>query len=207
MHQIQEKILILSRQYNLSELGYRKICRLIGAKYPQQVKHHLSQLIKKGYLKWDKSENLIETIKSVSLLRPKFKEIPVYGSANCGTPTFIAENKIEGYIKVSESLLVKKNVIAIRAIGNSMNKANINNMNIEDGDYVLVDVWNKNPKNGDYVLSIIDESANIKKFIRKSKTQIALISESTENYNPIYISEKDCYLIVGVVTQVIKKIN
>lgn len=205
MHPIQEKILALSRQYNLSELGYRKICRLINAKYPQQVKHHLAQLIKKGYLKWDKSENLIGTIKSVSLLRPKFIEIPVYGSANCGVATLIAADKIEGYIKISESMLKNKNVIALKAAGNSLNRANIEGQSIEDGDYVLINTTNKSPHNGDYVLSIIDDCANLKKFVKKNKNQIALISESTENLSPIYISPEDSYLIGGVITQVIKK--
>ncbi|NMB84090.1 S24 family peptidase [Candidatus Roizmanbacteria bacterium] len=88
-----------------------------------------------------------------------------------------------------------------------MNKANIDNLTINDGDYVLVDTSNKQPNNGDYVLSIIDNCANIKKFIQKDKNQIALISESSEDFEPIYISEVDRYFIGRVVTQVIKKAN
>lgn len=204
IHPLQEKILALSRQHNLSEVGYRKIGKMIDVKHPQQVKHHLAQLIKKGYLKWDKTENLIDTVKSSSLLRPRFIDIPIYGSANCGTPTFIADDRIEGYVKVSESLLKNKKVIALKAVGNSMNKAKIGGLAIEDGDYVLIDPTKKQPSNGDYVLSIIDNSANLKKYVRQNQDQITLVSESTEEHKPIYISVHDSYLIGGTVTQVIK---
>jgi hypothetical protein len=46
MHDIQEKLLSLSKTTDISSLGYRKIGQLIGTDHPQQIKHHLSQLIK-----------------------------------------------------------------------------------------------------------------------------------------------------------------
>ena len=81
---------------------------------------------------------------------------------------------------------------------------------IEDGDFVIIDKNDKNPNNGDYVLSIIDDVANIKKFVRDRKNkQIILLSESTEDLPPIYIHPKDFseYIIGGKVIQVIKKPN
>lgn len=206
MHPTQQKLLEFSKEHDLSLLGYRRIGRLIGVNNPQTVKHHIQQLIKKGYLKNNKNLNYLKISKKL-IPSSSFISIPVYGSANCGVATFIAEDRIEGYLKISRSLLVKKNVIAIKAVGNSMNKANIGGLNIEDGDYVLVDLSNKSPKNGDYVLSIIENCANIKRFYRINIDQIALISESTEKLEPIYISSKDSYLIVGVVVQVIKNLN
>lgn len=178
---------------------------MIGVNHPQQIKHHLTQLTKKGYIKPDKSNNLIDTIKISNLGQPTFTKIPVYGSANCGIATYLAEDRIEGYIEVSNSLLTNKDVLALKAVGHSLNRANINNLSVEEGDYVLFDSRNKRPRNGDYVVSIIDNTANIKKFMRTSKDQIALLSESDEKIYPIYISENDSYIIGGVVTQVIKK--
>ena len=79
--------------------------------------------------------------------------------------------------------------------------------NIDDGDYVLIDSEAKNPENGDYVLSIIDGAANIKKF-RKDKERglIMLISESSSNYDPIYIHQDDAssYSVAGKVLGVLK---
>lgn len=88
-----------------------------------------------------------------------------------------------------------------------MNKAMIGSDNIDDGDYVLIDSEAKNPENGDYVLSIIDGAANIKKF-RKDKERglIMLISESSSNYDPIYIHQDDAssYSVAGKVLGVLK---
>ena len=90
--------------------------------------------------------------------------------------------------------------------GNSLNKANINGKNIEDGDFVIIDSQATNPKNGDYIVSIIEEMANIKKYIWDAKnSQIILGSESTQNYNPIYVHEDDNIIINGKVIDVIKK--
>lgn len=206
MHIIQKKILDLSRQTDISIIGYRKIGQMIGIAHPQQIKHHLAQLMKKGHIKPDKSANLVETIKNTNLLQPRFIEIPIYGSANCGPASLLAEDRIEGKLQISESLLKKKKVIALHAVGDSMNDADVFGENIEEGDFVLVDTNNKQPANGQYVLSIIDNCANIKKFYKKNNDQILLISESKlqKQYKPIYISSKEDYLIGGVVTQVLK---
>lgn len=207
MHDIQEKLIELSKKSDITKLGYRKIGQMIGVNHPQQIKHHLTQLMKKGHIKLDKSSNFIDTIKISNLGQPTFTKIPVYGSANCGPATYLAEDRIEGYIEVSDSLLKNKNVIALRAMGNSLNRADINKLTIEEGDYVLFDPNNKRPRNGDYVVSIIDNAANIKKFMKTSEDQIALLSESDEKFSPIYISENDSYVIGGVVTQVIKGVG
>ena len=119
----------------------------------------------------------------------------------------LAEENLEGYLKVSKSMVGKaKKVFAIRASGKSMNKARIGGKySIEDGDYVIVDPNDKNPRNGDYVLSVINGCANIKKFLVNEKEgQIALVSESTENFLPIYINQDDNFIVNGIVKNVIK---
>ena len=93
-----------------------------------------------------------------------------------------------------------------------MNRAIIGQvkLSVEDGDFIVIDSANRNPKDGDYILSIIDNMANIKKIkFDRENNRIALISESTEKYPPIFIRPNDNfnYLINGVVLQVIKKLK
>ncbi|MBN1262836.1 MAG: hypothetical protein JW991_00600 [Candidatus Pacebacteria bacterium] len=208
MHKTQRQLLRIAKTRDLSKLSLREIGKMVGINHPQKVKHHLQQLQKKGHLKLDKNLNVLETIKASKVLQPKLTNIPVFGCANCGQACAFAEDKIQGHLKVSSSLLARnRNIFALRAIGNSMNKADINGKSIEDGDFVIVDYKDRTPRNNDYVLSIIDDCANIKKFVKNTKnSQILLLSESSdENYPPIVINMNDNFMINGKVTQVIKQ--
>jgi len=207
MHQIQEKLLELSKKMSLKGKSLREIGELVGVNnQPQKVKHHLAQLEKKGFVDILGGGSDIRRVeKAVGGLIP----VPILGTANCGEARMFADDNIEGYLKVSPTMLKKKNnIFAIRATGFSMNKANVNGESIDQGDFVIVDSENKNPHNGDYVLSIIDGVANIKKIsIDDKRQQIVLLSESSKDYSPIYIhaEDSDCYSVGGKVLQVIKK--
>ncbi|XOB40792.1 MAG: LexA family protein [Candidatus Nealsonbacteria bacterium] len=209
IHTTQQKILKLAKEQDINKMNLHEIGRLIGEEHPQKIKHHLSQLEKKGFLENIKGEMIIrKNIKNI-VKKGSFFIVPILGSANAGEATIIAEEHLEGYLKISNKLLKKKKgVFAIRAEGSSMNRANVNGKTIENGDYVIIDSRNKTPNNGDYVLSIIDDVANIKKFILDKKNkQIVLLSESTTKFPPIFIHPEDFskYLIGGKVVQVIKK--
>jgi len=206
MHQIQEKLLNLAQEKDISTLGYRRIGRLIGVGHPQTVKYHLSQLYKNGYLTANKTSNIFRELKHVSETQPKIVEIPILGAANCGQATIFADEKIEGYIRVSTTLTHKtRGLYALRAEGDSMNMASISGTNIDDGDYVIVDYIDRNYKDGEYVVAIIDGCANIKRLkALKDTNQIALMSESKQRYDPIYIDSSDNFIITGKVKNVIK---
>lgn len=207
MHQIQEKLLELSKKLSLKGKSLREIGDLVGVtNQPQKIKHHLAQLEKKGFIDLlGGGSNVRRVEKSTGGLIP----VPILGTANCGEASMFADDNIEGYLKVSPTMLKKKNnIFAIRATGFSMNKANVNGESIDQGDFVIVDSENKNPNSGDYVLSVIDGVANIKKInIDEKRKQIVLLSESSKDYSPIYIhaEDSDCYYVGGKVLQVIKK--
>ena len=208
MHRIQEKILNLAESSSLNGLSLRKIAGKIGENkdQPQKINHHLLQLQSKGLIHWDKKKKIIRRIISGKTEKSGLVSIPILGAANCGPATLFADQNVRGYLKISKQFLPrnKKNIFAIRAVGPSMNKANIEGNSIEDGDHILIDSNYQNPQNKEYILSVIDDVANIKKFI-KEKDKIILLSESTEDIPPIYIHEDDKYLINGKVVQVIKK--
>lgn len=135
--------------------------------------------------------------------------IPILGAANCGNPREFAIENLEGYLTVSPSMVPrKKKLFAVRAVGSSMNRANIKGKSIEDGDYVIIDPEFGHPRDGNYVLSVIGGSANIKRFCEDVENgQIVLVSESSQELPPIYIHPKDFadYMVNGKVVQVIKK--
>ena len=207
MHDIQEKIMKIVETKNISGFTLRQIGELVGEKYPQKIKHHLDQLEKRGLIKLDKKTKSISRAIRGSIKNSGLMSIPIVGSANCGPATIFANDNIEGYLKISKKILRKcRNIFAIKAQGLSMNKAMVDGQTIEDGDYLLIDSEYTSPKNGDIILSIIDDMANIKRYIwDEINNQIILASQSTQDIPPIYIHEDDSFMINGKVIQVIKK--
>lgn len=216
MHIIQQKLLSLAEKKNLADFTLRKIGELVGeVGSPQKIKHHLDQLIGKGLLAVSADGHEIKKTKQGLAKDSKIVSLPILGSANCGQPLIFADENIEGYLKVSVSLLGSnsknkfKDLFVLKAVGNSMNRASINGKNnIEDGDFVIVDKNADNPRNGEYVVSAIEGAANIKKFyFDLNNQQVILLSESNQDFPPIYIHKNDYadYLICGQVVGVMKK--
>ncbi|PIR70271.1 MAG: repressor LexA [Candidatus Niyogibacteria bacterium CG10_big_fil_rev_8_21_14_0_10_42_19] len=176
--------------------------------------YYINKLQKEGYLKKEAHQPRSitiqpdEVIKSILPKEIKSFSVPVLGAANAGPATLYAEENIEGYLKVSRDTLNRKEgIFALRVEGDSMNKAKVDEKNLEEGDFVLIDPGYSDPKNGDYVLSIIDGCANLKKFKRDEKTdQVMLISESTNpKHKPIFLSSDDNFMVNGKIVAVIKK--
>ncbi len=205
MHIIQEKLLKELNKRNLSGMTLREIGSLVGEKSAQKIKHHLNQLSKRGFIAYNPVKREIKKAQKIS--KEGFVSLPIVGAATCGTATIFAEENITGYRKVSKRLAPRGGkLFVLRAEGDSMNKANINGKNIEDGDFVIVDHEQKSPELGNYVVSIIDEVANIKKFVPDPKNKrIILRSESSKEYLPIFIHEDDKYEVSGKVVGIIKK--
>ena len=211
MHILQEKLLRLSESFPLGKMSLRKIGMLVDETSPQKIKHHLGQLARRGLISLDKQRGVLKKVVRGAVKNTKLTALPILGSADCGPATMFADQKIEGYLRVSTALIPpKRTLFAIRASGSSMNKAMIKGKSIESGDYVIIDGADRVPRNGDYVVSIIDDVANIKRYYEdRANNQIALMSESTKDYPPIYIHPRDFsrYMISGKVVQVIKKLK
>ena len=211
MHKLQTRLLELAEKDNLGKFTLREIGEKIGETHPQKIKHHLNQLFIKGFLKENKKEGIISKINSDQKGNILYS-IPILGYANCGQALAFADEGYEGYLQVSKSLVpnfTEGKVFAVKAIGDSMNKSDINGKSLSDGDYAIVyssssDVDSYNNR---YVLSVIDGMANIKKLkVDRSNKQILLLSESTSEYSPIIVSDSDfnSYLINGEIKAVVK---
>ena len=214
LHPIQEKLLRLAQERGLSGFSLRKIGELVGDRSPQKIKHHLLQLEKHGLLHIDKVRGIIEKPKQgwIDGFLEKGKrllQIPIVGVANCGPAEVLAEQNIAGYLRVSNSLIHRQTnagLFAVRADGFSMNQAKVNGKAIDDGDYLVVDRSDCIPRDGEVILSVIDGSANVKRFYKdKENSQVVLMSDSSEDFAPIYIGPDDDFFVNGKVIDVIKK--
>lgn len=212
MHELQKKLFRLAQEKNLAQYTLREIAEMVGETSPQKIKHHLQQLEKRGLIRIDKAKGVIQKTGTSWVGDPKAKTklvaIPIVGTANAGLARAIAEQNIEGFLRMSDSLLKhrgSRHLFALKVDGPSMNRVEIEGKRIEDGDYAIIDYEFRNPRNGDIVLSIIDGASNIKKFYRDEDGNIVLASNSTQDFPPIYIHKNDDYMINGKVVQVVKK--
>ena len=207
MHQIQERLLALADTEDLGSSSYYGLAKRLDVANHGSIKFHIDQLLDKGLLfrnpKTGKITKVTTGEKFSGLL-----SIPIMGEANCGAATSIADDRVKEFLRLSPSLLPNTKLdklYALKAVGNSMNAAQISGKHINDGDYVLVEKTDE-ANNGDYVVSIFDEVANIKRLVFDPlNSRILLLSESNEPMPPIVVSEKDgaSYSIAGRVVDVV----
>lgn len=163
------------------------------------VQRHVDALKKKGYLS---NERYQARTLEVSLPE-QMVNIPLVGNVACGIP-FLATENIEAYIPYNASKVrgLSDDYFFLRAIGDSMDDANVSGKTIDDGDFVLVKKQQV-ADSGDRVVALIGDEATIKKFV-PDEDYIRLEPESTNPRNkPIYLF-KD-FSIQGVVKDVVKK--
>src|SRR3990167_9404967 len=182
MNLIQKRVLDLADLQDLSTRTCYSIAKELGVDHPYKVKFALDQLVKKGLLVRNKKTGQLTKVREGELFSG-FLNIPIYGEASCGPPVAFADETIKDFLKVSPSAIKTKKlnkIFALRAVGNSMARANINGQSIDDGDFVLVESkdWSV-AYNGDYIVSIIEGMANIKKFFRDETNERVLLMSET----------------------------
>jgi repressor LexA len=158
------------------------------------VQRHTDALKEKGYL---------GNIRGLSPLISNEKvQIPLVGNVACGTPLLATEN-IEAYISYNASKVRGdiQDYFFLRAVGDSMNNADISGKTIDNGDFVLVKKQSTaNP--GNRVVALIGDEATIKKMV-PTDGAIRLEPESTNPANkPIYLF--DDFSVQGIVVDVLK---
>lgn len=144
------------------------------------VVQYLKILEQKGYIIRRKhSKRNIELRNENTHYLNSVISIPVMASVGCDDLSVFVNEQHDEFIEVDSKILGnRKNVVAVRAIGDSMNDANIN-----DGDYVLIESTD-NADNGDRVAVIIGDMITVKK-LEKHENMLILRPEST---NPKYKS-------------------
>jgi SOS regulatory protein LexA len=163
---------------------------------------YLEKLEEKGLIKRNNKKRGIELPDQSS---SSFLSVPIYGTANAGTPTMFAEEYIEGYLKISRRIARNRKLFAIQIDGDSMNESEIEGKKIDNGDFILVQSDLRNYSHGDKVLAVIDGLATVKIYKRLGPNRIGLFPESNNpSHQPIFLTNEDDFIINGKVVDVFK---
>ena len=158
---------------------------------------YLSEMESKGLVRKNSGFYGLETLKIQKAMKTTHF-MPIVGEIACGTP-ILAEENIESYLTISGEFLGPGEFFALRAYGNSMINAGIDN-----GDYVVIRKQ-ETANEGQIVVAMIDNSeCTLKRYyIDRKKRRIRLHPENDE-MDDMYFSKVSSQ---GVAVKVIKNID
>ena len=171
----------------------REIAADVGLAY-STVSRYLTFMKEQGIVESEGSRNIIT--RQSKRDAEGFCRVPVLGSVSCGLPKFAEEN-IEEYVKLPVSLFGKGDFFLLRAKGDSMINAGI-----EDGDLVLVRKTDTADYNRIVVALIGEEEATLKRF--RPDGEVIRLHAENPNYDDIIVN--DC-IIQGVAVKILKDLN
>lgn len=127
-------------------------------------------------------------------------EVPLVGSAPCGEP-LLGESNIEEMISVSKNKIRSgSKYFIVRAQGDSMNMAGINN-----GELVLCR-YSEKAETGDRVVALLGgENVTIKYYDKRDGYRILLPKSTNSHHKPIVPEEGD--IVQGIVQEVLKNLD
>ena len=177
----------------------RDLAKALGYKSPRSALLVLNDLIEHGWLKRKPNGELqFRNESPLAENHARTTAVPLVGTVACGVP-LLAEENIEGYVSVSTSLAKPGGkYFLLRAAGDSMNEAGI-----ENGDFVLVR-QQQVAENGQNVVALIDDEATIKE-LRKERDVVVLRPRSTNKVHSPIVLDRD-FAIQGIVVATIPKI-
>lgn len=194
---------IEQRGENPTSYKLQKYLESIGSKGSvKSVVQVIEALEKKELLRRDDKKIYPVENKNFSNLKNIFS-IPVYGLASCGEALAFAQDNIDGYLQISQSLFRTDKPVklfAVKALGDSMDKDRIN-----DGDYAIFEKYsNQADLEGKIVVVVINGMATIKRFKRVGRDIIGLFPNSKNTvHKPIFIHHSDSFLIAGIFKKVL----
>ncbi len=124
----------------------------------------------------------------------KIIPIPLYGKISCGKFGFM-DSEIEGYFEIPKSMIGSGEYFALRASGDSMIGAGIDN-----GDIVIVEK-HPSPDNGKIAVIQFEDGVLLKRFFRLEKERKYLLRAENPAYDDIVLDECD---VIGIAVKVLK---
>lgn len=189
-----EKMLDYIKTYQISygqSPTYRNIMKHMSLKSSSIVYRYVEILCERGML--DKDEFGGIDISS-NLSCDETIIAPIVGTVTCGAPILAQEN-IEGILKLPSSIFGKGEKFLLHAEGDSMIDAGI-----QSGDMLVVRKCEM-AENGQIVVALIDDSATVKTFYKKNG--YVLLHPENPKYDDIKVKNVQ---ILGIVEHYIHKI-
>ena len=159
------------------------------------VSRYLAHMRENGMLDYSGRRNI--TTHEAKITRNETTKVPVLGAVSCGVPKFAEEN-IEEYVRLPVALFGKGEFFILRANGDSMIEANIDN-----GDLVVVRKQNY-ANEGDIVVALMEDEATLKRYYPEPEQRRVRLHPENSRLDDIYV--EDC-IIQGVAVKVIKDLD
>ncbi len=123
--------------------------------------------------------------------------VAVLGDVSCGLPKYADEN-IESYVELPRKLLGEGSFYLLRAKGDSMIGADIN-----DGDLVLIRQQNT-ARDGDIVVALMEDEATLKTLFWDRQHKCIRLHPENPKYRDIVLKN---VLIQGVAVKILKNVR
>lgn len=156
------------------------------------VQRYIAQLCEDGILDYSGYRTMTSTKTKAAAIR-----VPVLGTIACGIPKFAEEN-IEEYVRLPVALFGKGNFFILRAYGDSMIEAGIDN-----GDLVLIRQQNYADE-GQIVVALMEDEATLKSFYPEPKKHRIRLHPENSRMDDIYVDNCE---IQGVAVKVLKDLE
>lgn len=157
---------------------------------------YIEELIERGEIeKNSRFGNLVT--KNIAKNLQKTDCIPIVGEIACGSP-ILAEENIESYITFSRELLGGGKFFILRAKGDSMINAGIN-----DGDLVIVR-QQETADEGQIVVALINDEATLKRYFRDKRRRKIRLHPENDEMEDMYFSSIS---IQGVAVKILKDLK
>ena len=156
------------------------------------VQRYIAQLCDDGILDYSGYRTMTSTKTKAAAIR-----VPVLGTIACGIPKFAEEN-IEEYVRLPVALFGKGNFFILRAYGDSMIEAGIDN-----GDLVLIRQQNYADE-GQIVVAVMEDEATLKRFYPEPKKHRIRLHPENSRMDDIYVDNCE---IQGVAVKVLKDLE
>ena len=156
------------------------------------VQRYIAQLCEDGILDYSGYRTMTSTKTKAAAIR-----VPVLGTIACGIPKFAEEN-IEEYVRLPVAVFGKGNFFILRAYGDSMIEAGIDN-----GDLVLIRQQNYADE-GQIVVALMEDEATLKRFYPEPKKHRIRLHPENSRMDDIYVDNCE---IQGVAVKVLKDLE
>ena len=156
------------------------------------VSRYLSFMRENGMIDYDGCRTI--TTRETKMVRNELVRVPVLGSVSCGVPKFAEEN-IEEYIRLPIAVFGKGDFFILRANGESMIEANI-----DDVDLVVIRQQNYADE-GQIVVALMDDEATLKRYYPEPKEHKIRLHPENSTMQDIIV---DNCIIQGVAVKVLK---